>query len=135
MNALSPALPILLGLVMFGAGMSQAQTNDAPAHGRPFFMPEQERERLRALIASQEWARVDYARIQTEARKGNGRLAAYLFALDRDPAYPIVHTDLYCMAMVSRNGDTWSSRAKARPGSTTSIWLRYRDSETHDTTE
>ena len=87
MNALPSVLPILLGLVMLGAGMSQAQTNDAPAHARPFFMPEQERERLRALIASQEWARGDYARIQTEARKGNGRLAAFLFALDRDPAY------------------------------------------------
>jgi len=87
MNRLRPALPILLGLIWLGAFLSLAQTNDAPAHGRPFFMPEQERTRLRELIASQEWARTDYARIQTDARKGSGRLAAFLFALDRDPVY------------------------------------------------
>jgi hypothetical protein len=73
--------------------MSLAQTNDAPTHGRPFFMPEQERARLRALIASQEWARADYARIQAAARTptrlalGDGLLAAFLYALEGDPVY------------------------------------------------
>jgi len=61
--------------------------NLAPAHGRPFFMPQQERTRLRRLIASQEWAKADYARIQAAARKGNGYLAAFLFALDGDREY------------------------------------------------
>jgi len=49
-------------------------------------MPEQERTRLRDLIATQEWARADYARLQEAARKGNGFLAAFLYALDNDPA-------------------------------------------------
>ena len=61
--------------------------DDAPAHGRPFFMPAQERARIRQLIAAQEWAKADYARIQQAARKGDGYLAAFLHALDGDPAY------------------------------------------------
>jgi hypothetical protein len=65
----------------------QAQADDAPAHGRPFFMPAQERTRIRQLIATQEWAKADYARIQGAARKGDGFLAAFLYALDGDPAY------------------------------------------------
>jgi len=58
-----------------------------PAHGRPFFMPEQERARIRRLIATQVWAKEDYARIQQAARNGDGYLAAFLYALDGDPAY------------------------------------------------
>ncbi|MEO5367745.1 MAG: heparinase II/III family protein [Magnetococcus sp. WYHC-3] len=61
-------------------------TTDAPAHGRPFFMPAQERTRIRELIASNGWAKADYARIQAEGGKGNGYLAAFLYALDGDPA-------------------------------------------------
>jgi len=64
-----------------------AQANDAPAHGRPFFMPPQERARTRQLIATQEWAKADYARIQEAARKGDGFQAAFLYALDGDPVY------------------------------------------------
>jgi len=64
-----------------------AQPDDAPTHGRPFFMPEQERARLRQTIATEEWAKADYARIQEAARKGNGFLAAFLYALDGDAAY------------------------------------------------
>ena len=50
-------------------------------------MPEQERTRLRQLIAAQEWATADYARLQQAARKGDGYLAAFLYALDGDPAH------------------------------------------------
>ena len=75
---------ILTGLC---GSMALAQANDAPAHGRPFFMPAQERTRIRQLIATQEWAKADYARIQEAARKGDGFLAAFLYALDGDPVY------------------------------------------------
>jgi len=64
-----------------------AQASDAPAHGRPFFMPAQERARIRQLIATEDWAKADYARIQKAARKGDGFLAAFLYALDGDAAY------------------------------------------------
>jgi hypothetical protein len=76
-------------LMLISGTAALAEVSDPPAHGRPFFMPEQERTRLRELISSQDWARADYSRIRTEARqgKGNGRLAAFLFALDGDPAY------------------------------------------------
>ena len=50
-------------------------------------MPDKERTRIRRLIAIEEWAKADYIRIQEAARKGNGFLAAFLYALDRDPAY------------------------------------------------
>jgi len=69
------------------ASMALTQAGDAPAHGRPFFMPAQERTRIRQLIATQEWAKAEYARIQAAAREGDGCLAAFLYALDGDPAY------------------------------------------------
>jgi len=64
-----------------------AKPDDAPAHGRPFFMPDTERAHIRQFIATQEWAQADYARIQKAAGKGNGFLAAFLYALDGDPKY------------------------------------------------
>jgi hypothetical protein len=48
-------------------------------------MPQHERTRIRQLTATQEWAKADYARIQEAARKGDGFLAAFLYALDGDP--------------------------------------------------
>ncbi len=60
---------------------------DQPGHGRPYFMPEGERSRLRALIRDEPWAAALYTRIRDEARKGDGFHAAFLYALDRDPAY------------------------------------------------
>jgi len=82
-----PSYPVLtLLLTMLCGPAAQAQTNDAPAHGRPFFMPPRERTRIRQLIATQKRARADHARMQQAARKGNGFLAAFLYALDGDPA-------------------------------------------------
>ncbi|MBM4019356.1 MAG: hypothetical protein FJ288_13715 [Planctomycetes bacterium] len=80
-----PALTLIL-MVLCGATVAEA-ASDAPAHGRPFFMPAEERGRLRQLIATQEWAKADYARIQKAAGKGDGFLAAFLYALDGDPRY------------------------------------------------
>jgi len=82
-----PALIGTLVLTVLSGSMVLAQANDAPAHGRPFFMPAQERTRIRQLIATQEWAKADYTRIQEAARKGDGYQAAFLYALDGDPAY------------------------------------------------
>ncbi|MHC4917188.1 MAG: hypothetical protein ACYTGB_17040, partial [Planctomycetota bacterium] len=56
-------------------------------NGRPFFMPAGERARIRKLIATQEWAKADYARLRQAARKGDGFLSAFLYALDSDPTY------------------------------------------------
>ncbi len=77
----------MLILTVLCGSMVPAQADDAPAHGRPFFMPSQERTRIRQLIATQEWAKADYTRIQGAARKGDGFAAAFLYALDGDPAY------------------------------------------------
>ena len=77
----------LLILTLTCGAISAAQPNDAPANGRPFFMPDEERARIRQLIAAREWAKSDYARIQEAARKGDGFLAAFLYALDGDPVY------------------------------------------------
>jgi len=76
----------LILMVLCGS-MVPALADDAPANGRPFFMPERERARIRQLIAAQEWAKADYTRIQGSARKGDGFAAAFLYALDGDPAY------------------------------------------------
>ena len=80
-SALLLILTVLCGVTV------PAQAGDAPAHGRPFFMPPQERARIRQLIATQEWAKADYARLRQAARKGDGFLSAFLYALDSDPAY------------------------------------------------
>jgi hypothetical protein len=82
-----PALIGILVITVLRGPVVQAQSNDAPAHGRPFFLPEPERTRIRQSIAGQEWAKAEYARIQQAARKGDGFLAAFLYALDGDPAY------------------------------------------------
>ena len=85
-NSPNRALIALLLPVLTCGSIALAQAKDAPAHGRPFFMPAQERARIRDLIATQEWAKADYTRIQQTARKGDGYLAAFLYALDGDPA-------------------------------------------------
>jgi len=87
MSSPYPALIRVLILAGLCGSMGLARADDAPAHGRPFFMPAQERARIRGSIASQEWAKADYVRIQGAARKGDGFLAAFLYALDGDPAY------------------------------------------------
>jgi hypothetical protein len=40
------------------------------------------------LIATQQWAKADYTRVQEAAHKGDGFMAAFLYALDSDPVYP-----------------------------------------------
>ncbi len=81
-------LPMALLILMLTCGsVFAAQPNDAPAHGRPFFMPDHERTRLQQLIATEQWAKADYRHIQEAARKGDGFLAAFLHALDGDPVY------------------------------------------------
>ena len=57
---------------------------DAPAHGRPYFMPETERRRIRGLIERHEWAKAEHARMTAAAREGKGFEAAFLHALEGD---------------------------------------------------
>ena len=60
---------------------------DRPTHGRPFFLPAAERERLRTLVRTADWAKAEYARVQALAAGGDGFWAAFLFALDGDAQY------------------------------------------------
>jgi hypothetical protein len=64
-----------------------AQPKDAPAHGRPYFMPPAERERLHGLVAREDWARAEHGRLKGLADKGDGYAAAFLYALDGDARY------------------------------------------------
>jgi len=86
-NGTSRVAAALFFLVLTCESVFVAEPNDGPAHTRPFFMPAEERTRIRGLIADQEWTQADYARIQAAARKGDGFLAAFLYALDGDPVY------------------------------------------------
>lgn len=56
----------------------------APSGGRPFFMPEWKRSELRALFASEPWAREELARIEAAADAGDGFQAAFLCAVRQD---------------------------------------------------
>ena len=89
MSKRSPDRAVVRALVLLLAcqSLALAQPADAPAHGRPFFMPDRERAQIRQWIASEQWAKAEYARLQQAARKGDGYLAAFLYALDGDPAY------------------------------------------------
>ena len=58
-----------------------------PKHGRPYLMPEAERQRIRGLIAREGWAKQDYEQLKKKAEGGDGYAAAFLFALERDAKY------------------------------------------------
>ena len=58
-----------------------------PKHGRPYLMPEAERQRIRGLIAREGWAKQDYEQLKKKADGGDGYSAAFLFALERDAKY------------------------------------------------
>src|SRR5947209_2134420 len=75
----------LLPLVLLVAAVpTQGQEKDAPSHDRPFFMPAAERDRLRALVQKDAWAKADHKRLRKAADGGDGYAAAFLYALDGD---------------------------------------------------
>ncbi len=73
-------VPFLLAVAAVALGGGP----DAPSHGRPFFMPEAERARIRGLIEKEPWAKEELARLRAAAEKGDGFQAAFLYALDGD---------------------------------------------------
>ncbi len=79
-----PMRPLLAVLGL--AGTLSVAAQDAPSHGRPFFMPEAERARIRQVIGDNEWAKAEYARVR-EAATADGHLAAFLYALDGEAAH------------------------------------------------
>ena len=58
-----------------------------PKHGRPFLMPPSERQRIRNLVASQDWARKEYDGMKKQAESGKGYAAAFLYALEGNAEY------------------------------------------------
>ncbi len=104
-----PALTLIL--VMFCGPATSEAASDAPTHGRPFFMPAEERARIQQLIATQEWAKADYARIQKAAGKGDGFLAAFLYALDGAPEYVPIAQKWLLKRFGANSGTTRRARA------------------------
>src|SRR5262245_61462040 len=68
----------------------RGEPKDAPAHGRPYFLPTAERDRLRALVQKEDWAKADHARLEKDAAAGDGHAAAFLYALDGDAKYAAI---------------------------------------------
>src|SRR5262245_18709534 len=54
-------------------------------HERPYFMPAAERDRVHAAIATEVWAKTDFAKLRKAASGGDGFAAAFIYALDGDP--------------------------------------------------
>jgi hypothetical protein len=77
-------LTALCSLLLGPADGECARVRPLPAHGRPFFMPPVERERILSLLEREEWARVEYDGIREEAAGGSGHRAAFLYALEGD---------------------------------------------------
>ena len=79
------AIAMLLCLV---AGTSFAQqTKIAPAHGRPFFMPEWRRQQILQLKQKEAWAQQAYGEAQRAALDGDMFWAGFLYALERKEEY------------------------------------------------
>ncbi|MGB2822266.1 MAG: hypothetical protein WBF17_14875 [Phycisphaerae bacterium] len=109
-----PVLISVLVLTVLCGPVVAGQAGDAPAHGRPFFMPARERARIRQLFSSQQWAKADYTRIQQAARKGDGFLAAFLYAMEGDATYvPIAQK--WLLGKFGANAGT-TRRARGAPG-------------------
>ena len=80
------SIATLLCLVS-GAGLAQQAAippEDAPAHGRPFFMPEWRRQEILELIRTEAWAQEAYAEVQRSAtgERANMFWAGFLYALE-----------------------------------------------------
>ncbi|HUU98433.1 MAG TPA: hypothetical protein VM487_22085 [Phycisphaerae bacterium] len=58
-----------------------------PSHDRPYFMTDQRRQEILALIKQARWAQDEYDRVKAEAAKGNGYWAAFIYALEGDRQY------------------------------------------------
>ena len=80
-----------------------------PKHGRPYLMPAAERQRLRALIAREGWAKQEYEQLTKKAEGGDGYAAAFLYALERDAKYVP-----RCDQMAAREISTSQSQAFQR---------------------
>jgi len=63
----------------------------SPSRGRPFFMTDEKRSEIRELVRTRDWARESYEALKNAARgkkpgSGDGFAAAFLYALEGDPA-------------------------------------------------
>jgi len=81
------AVAVVLCVPLCGQVPQTGAETVRPAHGRPFFMPQRERQRILKLIDSAPWAKAEYTRIRAEADKGNGFWAGFLYALHHDERY------------------------------------------------
>ena len=83
-------LSVLL-LAAFVPAVFGAVPSIKPSHGRPYFMPENKRKEILELVRAQPWARESYEALKAAARgkkpgTGDGFAAAFLYALEGDPA-------------------------------------------------
>jgi len=88
------------------------QQVSAQAHGRPYFMPAVERDRLHDLILKQTWAQGDLARLKKSASAGEGFAAAFLYALNDDPKDAAI-TQQWLLGKYGKKA-YWSTRAAER---------------------
>ncbi len=58
-----------------------------PVHSRPFLLPQTEKKQLLNLIATKDWAKQEFKRLQDKAEQGDGYSAAFLFALTDEQHY------------------------------------------------
>lgn len=87
-----------------------AQSDDQPSHGRPFFMPASERQRIQTLIEKEAWAKDEHERLKKSAQR-NGYDAAFLYALDGDRSHlPIAKA--YLLKYGRSGGDLGPNRRK-----------------------
>jgi len=106
---LYPIVVFFIGLVLIGE--APGQPIGAPSHDRPYFMPQDERDRIRELIQREVWAKEEYARVKAAAEKGEGYWSAFLYALEDDPRY-LPAARKWLLAYGERGGDIYKARER-----------------------
>ena len=92
--------------------LTQVQPAGAQTRERPYFMPLEERHRLRDQILRQSWASTDYARLKKAASTADGFAGALLYALDGDPR-DAATAQQWLLGKYGRNA-YWSVKAAER---------------------
>jgi len=104
-----------------------------PAHGRPFFMPEEKRREVLDLVATQPWANERKQEMEAAAVNRDGRAAAFLFALEGNPVHAAI-AEQWLMGLrgtPKKHRELLDDPSYWRRGQPTNPEIHYRTSPDH----
>jgi len=105
----------LIGTILLALMVSVSLLDHRAAareHERPYFMPPAERDRVHAAIATEVWAKTEFAKLRKAASDGDGFAAAFIYALEGDPKDAAV-AQKWLLGKYGKNA-YWTVRAAER---------------------